>query len=185
MRTWPLPPPLLPIKLENRANDQVDVFFLGSVELPMMKTLGMSLLAGLVTFSVATLSHGQRDRELEDITGRYSFLKPDDLLGILDEDGELRGFIEVFQEDEESDELFTYTIARGSREGDQVRFKTDTIHGTTYRFSGKVQVSRERKPNQRGYMLLVGILRVETRVPSTGGEKVEEKKVVLESLASE
>ncbi len=153
--------------------------------MPMMKKLSMFLLAGLVMVSVATFGHGQRNRELEDITGRYSFLKPDDLLGILDEDGELRGFIEVLQEDEESAELFSYTISRGSREGDQVRFKTDTIHGITYRFSGKVQVSRERKPNQRGYMLLVGILRVETRVPATGEEKTEEKKVVLESLASE
>ena len=151
----------------------------------MMKKLSMFLLAGLVMVSAATFAHGQRNRELEDITGRYSFLKADDLLGILDEDGELRGFIEVFQEDEESAELFSYNISRGSREGDQVTFKTDTIHSTTYRFSGKVQVSRERKPNQRGYMLLVGILRVDTRVPATGEEKTEEKKVVLESLASE
>ena len=150
-----------------------------------MKPACAIVLIGLVMIFDAIVVHGQQKREIEDITGRYSFLKPDDLLGILDEDGELRGFIEILQEDDESDDIFSYTITRGVRKDNQINFKTDTIHGITYRFSGKVQISKKRNPTQRGFMLLVGTIQIEKNKFLDGKGITEERKVVLESLASE
>ncbi len=150
-----------------------------------MKSVCTLVLIGLVMIMDVIVVHGQQEREIEDITGRYSFLNPDDLLGILDEDGELRGFIEVLQEDDESDDVFSYTITRGVHKDNQINFKTDTIHGITYRFSGKVQISRERNSTQRGFILLVGTIRIEKNESLIGKGKTEERRVVLESLASE
>ena len=150
-----------------------------------MKPACTVVLIGLVMILDVIVVHGQQKREIEDITGRYSFLEPDDLLGILDEDGELRGFIEVLQGKDESDDIFSYTITRGVREGNQINFKTDTIHGITYRFSGKVQIGKARNPTQRGFMLLVGTIQIEKNVSLAGKGKTEERRVVLESLASE
>ena len=150
-----------------------------------MKPACTLVFIGLVMILDGIVAHGQQKREIEDITGRYSFLKTDDLLGILDEDGELRGFIEVLQEDDESDDIFSYTITRGIREGNHINFKTDTIHGITYRFSGKVQINKSRDPTQRGFMLLVGTIRIDKNLSLAGKGKTEERRVVLESLVSE
>jgi hypothetical protein len=124
----------------------------------------------------------QGAEKIDDITGKYQFLSADDTLGILDEEGMLKGYIEVLQGEEESDTVLTYDITSGSRKKDHVEFKTNTIHGRYYRFSGKVERGSGRGPDDPDYLRLVGDLEAVTIKGDSGQESVEKKHLILKSL---
>ena len=143
------------------------------------------ILAVILLSVLSAVVWGQAGNGLEDITGRYTFLSADDLLGILDEDGNLVGYIDVYQLGDESDDIFSYTLSHGTRNGLKVKFKTITIHGLYYRFSGKVERGAARKPHQRDYLRLIGSVEIVRRNPATSEEKIERRHVTLESLGDE
>jgi len=124
----------------------------------------------------------QAAENIDDITGKYHFLSADDTLGILEEEGKLKGYIEIAQGEEESDAVLTYDITSGLRKKDQVDFKTNTIHGRYYHFSGKVERGSGRGPDDPDYLRLVGDLETVTVKGDTGQESVDRKHLVLKSL---
>ena len=154
-----------------------------------MKRSILTLLAAVLIlggFSVSLSAREKIDIELQDITGRYAFLGEEDLLAIIDEDGMLNGYIEVIQEDEEeSSDFFSYTLAHGAREGTRVEFKTIKIHGLYYRFTGRVEKGKPRNPNHAGFLRLVGTVEIVRRDPATGKEMSELRDVVLKSMGNE
>jgi hypothetical protein len=121
----------------------------------------------------------QGTENIDDITAKYHFLSPDDTLGILEEEGKLKGYIEVLQGEEESDTVLSYDIVSGSRKNDHVEFKTNTIHRRYYRFSGKVERGSGRGSNDPDYLRLVGDLETVTVKGDTGQESVERKHLTL------
>jgi len=136
------------------------------------------------TLVVALPGHAsaQAAENIDDITGKYHFLSADDTLGILDEEGMLKGYIEVLQSEEESDTVLTYDITSGSRKKDHVEFKTNTIHRRYYRFSGKVERGSGHGPDDPDYLRLVGDLETVTTKGDSGQESVEKKHLILKSL---
>jgi hypothetical protein len=124
----------------------------------------------------------QAAENIDDITGKYHFLSADDTLGILEEEGNLKGYIEMVQGKEESDVVLTYDITLGSRKKDHVEFKTNTIHGRYYRFSGKVERGSGRGSDDPDYLRLVGDLETVTVKGDTGQESVQSKHLTLKSL---
>jgi len=135
----------------------------------------------LVAFPVPC-GAGQAAEKIDDITGKYHFLSPDDTLGILEEEGKLKGYIEVLQGENESDDVLTYEIISGSRKSDNVEFKTSTIHRKYYRFSGKVERGSGRQPDDPDYLRLVGELETVTVKGDRGQESVERKHLILKCL---
>jgi hypothetical protein len=125
----------------------------------------------------------QRDSdEIQDITGKYHFLSVDDTLGLLEEEGVLKGYIDVYQTEEESDAILSYNIVRGTREKDRVEFKTNKIHGKYYRFRGKVQRGSGHEENDPDYLRLVGDVEIVTVKSDIGDEAVQRMHVVLKSF---
>jgi hypothetical protein len=124
----------------------------------------------------------QGAENIDDITGKYHFLSPDDTLGILEEEGKLKGYIEVLQGEEESDAVLSYDIVSGSRKNDRVEFKTNTIHRKYYRFSGKVQRGAGHQPDDPDYLRLVGELETVTVKGESGQESVERRHLILKSF---
>jgi hypothetical protein len=116
---------------------------------------------------------------IDDITAKYHFLSPDDTLGILEEEGKLKGYIEILQGDEESDDVLNYEIVSGSRKKDHVEFKTNTIHRKYYRFSGKVERGSGHQPDAPDYLRLVGDLETVTVKGESGQESAEKKHLIL------
>jgi hypothetical protein len=116
---------------------------------------------------------------LDDITGKYHFLSPDDTLGILEEEGKLKGYIEVVQGAEESDDVLSYEIVAGLRKRDHVEFKTNVIHRKYYRFAGKVERGSGRQSDDPDYMHLVGDVEAVTVKGDSGQESVVKKRLVL------
>ncbi len=125
---------------------------------------------------------GQRSEVVDDATGRYHFLSADDTLALLDEDGKLKGYIDVIQSEEESDAVLSYTIAIGSRKKDRVVFKTNKIHQKYFRFAGTVERGSGHGEKDPDFLRLVGDLEIITVNSGTGNESVERRRVVLKSI---
>ena len=134
----------------------------------------------VVARSAYALPQGKTN--IDDITGKYHFLSPDDTLGILEEEGKLKGYIEITQGEEESDDVLSYEIVAGSRQNDRVEFKTNMIHRRYYRFSGKVERGSGRQTEDPDYLRLVGDLDTVTVNGDTGQESVDRKHLVLKGI---
>ena len=146
--------------------------------------LALLLLVAGKTFVLPPCGYAspQDTPNLDDITGKYHFLSPDDTLGILEEEGKLRGYIEVAQGAEESDDVLSYQIVAGLRKSEHVEFKTNIIHRKYYRFSGKVERGSGRQPNDPDYVHLVGDVDTVTVKGDSGQESVVKKHLALKCL---
>jgi len=109
------------------------------------------------------------------MSGEYEFLSPQNTLGILEEEGKLKGYIDVAQGEDESDAVLTFQIMEGTRQGDQVRFKTGKIHERYYRFSGTVQRGHGRTDRDADFLRLAGDLETIHIDPADGQEHVERR----------
>jgi hypothetical protein len=146
----------------------------GNIATPLGATLVFALHGGRAA--------AQGTENIDDITGKYHFLSPDDTLGLLEEEGKLKGYIEILQGEEESDAVLSYDIILGSRKKDHVEFKTNTIHRRYYRFSGKVERGSGRQANDPDYLRLVGDLETVTVKGDSGQESVQRTHLILKSL---
>jgi hypothetical protein len=123
--------------------------------------------------------------EIEDITGRYEFLTADDTLALLDEEGRLKGYIDVFQGEEESDSVLSYPISIGSRKKQNVEFKTAKIHQKYFRFTGVVERGSGRQETTADFLRLVGDLEIVTTRGRDGEEVSQRMHVVFKSKGRE
>ena len=119
---------------------------------------------------------------IDDITGKYHFLTADDTLAILEEEGELHGYIDVYQSEDESDAILSYPITTGSRKGDHVEIKTGKIHQRYYRFEGKVERGAGHTPKDPDYLRLIGDLEIVTVRGDSGSEAVARRRVIFKSM---
>jgi hypothetical protein len=117
-----------------------------------------------------------------DITAKYHFLSTDDTLAILDEEGRLKGYVDVSQGEEESDELLSYNLVEGSRKKNRVEFRTNKIHGRSYRFSGTVERGSGHNEGDPDYLRLLGNVEIVTTKAETGAEAVRVVNVLLKSF---
>src|SRR5487761_729215 len=119
---------------------------------------------------------------IPDMTGKYHFLSPDDVVGILEEEGKLKGYIDVYQGQDESDAILSYQISIGTRSGNNVEFRTRKIHEKYYRFTGTVERGKGAKEGDPDYLRLVGELQTKTSNSVTGKDDVQTQQVILKSI---
>jgi hypothetical protein len=111
--------------------------------------------------------------DVPDMSGDYEFLSAENTLGILEEEGKLKGYIDVAQSGDESDDVLTFQINQGTRQGDRVQFSTAKIHERYYRFSGTVERGKGRTDKDPDFLRLVGDLETVHANAATGQEQVE------------
>ncbi len=139
-------------------------------------------LAGLVALGSASVLCAQGDSDqIQDVTGRYHFLSADDTLAILEEEGRLKGYIDVYQGEDESDAILSYTIVSGTRKKNHVEFKTNEIHRKYYRFHGTVERGSGHEENDPDYLRLIGDVDIVTVKGDSGQEAVQTMRVILKS----
>jgi hypothetical protein len=124
----------------------------------------------------------ERPAPIDDVTGNYHFLSPQDKLAILDEEGKLSGYLDVLQSEDESDALLSYSITNGSRQKERIEFMTGKIHQKFYRFTGVAQRGQGKKDSDPDYLRLVGDLEIVTVSGETGMESVERRQVVFQRM---
>jgi hypothetical protein len=139
------------------------------------------LALGLIFSSQAPIEAQGTEPGISDVTGEYEFLNPDNTLAILDEDGALKGYIDVFQGDEESDALMSYNIINGSHSKNHVEFRTQKIHEKYYRFSGTAEHGSGKAPGDPDYLQLTGELQTIVDNSVTGHEQVDRQTVTFKS----
>ncbi len=140
-----------------------------------------SALAALLL--IAGSIRAQEDVEsVEDMTAKYHFLSADDTLAVLEEEGRLKGYIEVAQPDDESDDVLTFDIIDGTREKSHVKFRTNKIHGKYYRFTGTVERGKGHEEKDPDYLHLIGDLDIVRVNSDTGKETVQTVRVNLKSF---
>ena len=140
------------------------------------------LAAMMITVPAATLVARVHKEEIDDITGRYEFLGPHDTLALLEDAGKLKGYIDVFQGEEESDDVLSYGITLGWRKDGRVEIKTATIHRKYYRFTGTVERGKGGKEDDPDYLRLVGEVETVTTKGDSGQADIQKVQVVLKSL---
>jgi hypothetical protein len=127
----------------------------------------------------------QSPEKIEEINKQFHFLGPDDSVLIHEEDGRLKGQVDVLAGEEESDTVLTYDFVIGARTGDHVEFKTAKVHEKYFRFMGAVERGAGSKEDDPDYLRLVGDLQIVTVNGMTGKETTESKRVVLKSLGAD
>ncbi len=140
-----------------------------------------AVLAAILLAPIALRSQ-EESQAVDDMTAKYHFLSADDTLEILDEEGMLKGDIEVSQPDDESDDVLTYDIVEGTRQKSHVKFRTNIIHGKLYRFSGTVERGKGHEEKDPDYFRLIGDVDVVTVNPDTHKESVQTFRVNLKSF---
>lgn len=140
------------------------------------------VLAVCVSFLPATCLNAQQGNEqVRDASGEYHFLTADDTLALLEEEGKIKGYVDVYQGEEESDTLLSYPITIGSRQKNHIEFKTAKIHQKYYRFSGLVERGKGHEEGDPDYLRLVGDLEIVTVKAATGQEVTERRRVTFSS----
>jgi len=140
----------------------------------------MVLVCALSSSNRVTASPVSED--IPDVTGEYEFLSQEDTLAILEEEGKLKGYIDVLQTEEESDAVLSYPIATGTRKKDRIEFKTSKIHQRYYRFAGTVRRGAGHEETDPDYLRLIGDVEIVTTKGETGKESVQRQRVILRSL---
>jgi len=147
----------------------------------MKRALGF--LSAVFVISVGSmLGRPQASGEIQDITGKYHFIAAEDTLGILEEEGKLKGYVDIYPGEDESDTVLSYTIIRGLRKNRHVEFRTNQIHRKYYRFSGSVERGRGHEEGDPDYLRLVGDLETVTVKGDSGDEVVQRTHLILKSL---
>ena len=155
-----------------------------SVSRPSVRASTLLLLP-LVLISSGRLRAQQESEEIQDITGRYQFLAAGDTLALLEEEGKLKGYIDVLQGEDESDAILSYSLSLGWRKKNQVEFKTGKIHQKYYRFSGAVERGSGHEERDPDYLRLVGDLESITVNSESGEEVAQRMHVVFKSMGPE
>jgi hypothetical protein len=143
------------------------------------------VLLALTLCATCVPAAGQSKSDIDEINTEFHFLGPDDTLLIHEEEGRLKGQIDAYQNDDESDTVLSYILTIGIRKGDHVEFKTQEIHRKYYRFSGSVERGSGHQEKDEDYLRLVGELQTVTVKGDTGEESVDRKQVVLKSLSAD
>ena len=146
------------------------------------KSLGWLVILGVMGLAASVLMAQMEEHPIDDITAKYHFLSADDTLAILDEEGKLKGYIEVAQPEEESDDVLTFNLVDGTRKKSHVEFRTNTIHGKSYRFSGTVERGAGHKEGDPDYLRLEGDLQVVTSRGDSGQEAIRLVRVLWKSF---
>jgi len=133
----------------------------------------------------STLGRPQSDEQIQDITAKYHFISAEDTLGILEEEGKLKGYVDVNPGEEESDTVLSYTIIQGQRKKQHVEFRTNQIHRKYYRFFGRVERGSGHEEGDPDYLRLVGDLETVTVKGDSGEESVQGMHMVLKSLGKD
>lgn len=132
-----------------------------------------ALLTSLVTLTLAlaqqsaTASPAQQTAKpaspADDPSGMYSFLREGEFVQLTVDDGKLSGFISRFGDaDSDKGQFIDQFFDKATLATDRLTFKTKTVHGIWYEFSGVLTITPGKQPGQENYRVIKGTLTLHT-----------------------
>ena len=95
-----------------------------------------------------------------DYSGMYSFLRDGEFVQVnLEDQGKVAGFVSRYGDSESDRGVFLdHFFKDGKLEGNQLTFRTDTVHGVSFEFHGAVERGEGKNPGDEAYYVLRGTL---------------------------
>ena len=98
-------------------------------------------------------------KSTEDYSGMYSFLKDGEYVQLTIEEGRVTGFISRFGDLESDRGVFLDQFFKeGKLEDKKLSFKTETVHGIWFEFTGAIERGKGKNPGDEAYYVLKGTL---------------------------
>jgi len=150
-------------------------------------------LAVLVTTLAANVAGGQQtgssgqgvgkaDAHANDISGMYSFLRDGEFVQITVEEGQVSGYVSRFGDsDTDKGQFIDQFFSKASLDSDRLSFKTKTVHGVWYEFSGVVTTTQGKKPAEEGYRVIKGTL-IEHAMDASNADKPRQRQLEMKSF---
>lgn len=125
------------------------------------------------------------DEPSNNISGTYSFLRDGEFVQVTVEDGQVSGYVSRFGNTEsDKDQFIDQFFEKASLTGNHLSFKTKTVHGVWYEFSGDVVTTGSKQPSQEGYRVIKGTL-VEHAADAKGSDKARQRQAEFKSFPSD
>ncbi len=117
-----------------------------------------------------------------EVSGMYTFLREGEFVQLTLEDGQLSGFVSRFGDtDSDKGEFIDQFFDKASLQGNQLSFKTKTVHAVWYEFDGTVTTAAGKQKGEEGYHVLRGKLTQHT-LDATGKDQASERTVEFKSF---
>ncbi len=142
------------------------------------------IIALSVGLGAALVRAQSSNEDIDEINSEFHFLNAADTLLLHEEDGVLKGQINIAQSEEESDAVLSYLL-NGTRKKNHVEFKTRTIHGKYFRFSGAIERGTGHEARDPDFLRLEGDLEIITLKEETGKEITDRRRVIFKSLGED
>ncbi len=99
----------------------------------------------------------------DDPSGMYSFLREGEFVQLTLDDGKASGFISRFGDaDSDKGQFIDQFFDKATLATDRLTFKTKTVHGIWYEFSGVLTITPGKQPGQENYRVIKGTLTLHT-----------------------
>jgi hypothetical protein len=132
-----------------------------------------SLVLGMLVTSVVSLAVARQSAtaaspaqeaakpasSADDPSGMYSFLREGEFVQLTLDDGKVSGFVSRFGDaDSDKGQFIDQFFDKATLAGDRLTFKTKTVHGVWYEFSGVLTITPGKQPGQENYRVIKGTL---------------------------
>ena len=117
-----------------------------------------------------------------DPSGMYTFLREGEFVQLTLEDGKLSGYISRFGDaDSDKGEFIDQFFDSATLAGDRTSFKTKTVHGVWYEFTGVIAITPGKQPGQEDYRVIKGTL-VQHATDASNHDKASQRQVEFKSF---
>jgi hypothetical protein len=141
-----------------------------------------TLLLVFVTFGAAQSPSKPGSQPAGDITGLYSFVHEGEFVEIEVSEGKVTGLISRFKDDDyEKGEFVDQFFEQATLGNSTLTFRTKSVDGVWFEFSGTVERGSEKTPSDEGYWNIKGKL-VERRTGADGKVSEKTRELTLKSF---
>jgi hypothetical protein len=121
----------------------------------------LALLGPILLISLLVAQNSASQPQAENYSGMYTFLQEGEFVQVTVEDaGRVTGFISRYGDgDSDRGAFLDQFFEEGKLDGQELSFKTQTVHGVWFDFKGTTQRGPGKTPDDEAYHVLKGTLR--------------------------
>src|SRR5215472_4770114 len=116
-----------------------------------------------------------------DVSGMFTFLREGEFVQLTVDDGQLSGFVSRYGDtDSDKDQFIDHFFDKTTLQGDNLSFKTKTVHAVWYEFNGTITTIAGKQHGEEGYRVMRGKLTMH-KFDAAGKDQASERTVEFKS----